>query len=572
MTALHRDQSPSNGGVHVIHAFEFANSTVRNAYSYTSSDIGKIARQTDDNSFYIVLSVSPTFLQIASGGSPSGSAGGDLGGTYPNPTVTDLTIASQVQGSILYFNGSSWVQLSPGTDGYFLQTNGSGFNPEWTSTVSGSAVPTGPAGGDLSGTYPNPQVSNLTISGEQEGSILYNDGLGWIQLSPGVDGYVLTTHSTGEAPTWSHSLSLSNSLPADVDTNPASSGNSFNAARIDHKHDISTGVPGTISIGDSATEGSATSIARSDHTHALTSPAVPANVTKAAASAGAATTVARSDHKHDITTATASSIGTANAEGSSSSLARADHTHAVTDFSITSQAQGDVLFFNGSNWVRLAAGTDGYVLTTHGAGQNPTWAIDISDFPTGPAGGDLSGTYPNPEVSNLTISGEQEGSILYNDGLGWVQLSPGSDGYVLTTHGASQNPTWSINSPGNFNANVNANNWDLDNVRTVTFNQEFDNGTAGVADTINWLVAQKQKTTLSDNCTLTFIAPLGPCNLVLKVVQDGSGGNAITWPSTTRWPGGTDPTITSTGDAIDIISFYFDGTNYYGVGSLNFAA
>ena len=40
---------------------------------------------------------------------------------------------------------------------------------------------------------------------------------------------------------------------------------------------------------------------------------------------------------------------------------------------ITGQTQGDVLYFDGSSWVRLAAGTVGEVLQTGGAGANPTW-------------------------------------------------------------------------------------------------------------------------------------------------------------------------------------------------------
>lgn len=46
---------------------------------------------------------------------------------------------------------------------------------------------------------------------------------------------------------------------------------------------------------------------------------------------------------------------------------------AVTDLTITNEAQGDVLYFDGSNWVRLAAGTSGYYLKTQGAGANPMW-------------------------------------------------------------------------------------------------------------------------------------------------------------------------------------------------------
>jgi len=46
----------------------------------------------------------------------------------------------------------------------------------------------------------------------------------------------------------------------------------------------------------------------------------------------------------------------------------------VTDLTITSEAQGDVLYRNASNWVRLGAGTNGQFLMTQGAAANPTWA------------------------------------------------------------------------------------------------------------------------------------------------------------------------------------------------------
>ena len=58
----------------------------------------------------------------------------------------------------------------------------------------------------------------------------------------------------------------------------------------------------------------------------LTSVA-PDDVTKAAAAVGVATDAARADHKHDISTATVGAIGTANTEGAATSMARSDHTH-----------------------------------------------------------------------------------------------------------------------------------------------------------------------------------------------------------------------------------------------------
>ena len=42
--------------------------------------------------------------------------------------------------------------------------------------------------------------------------------------------------------------------------------------------------------------------------------------------------------------------------------------------SIAGLAQGDVLYYNGTAWVRLGAGTSGQFLKTNGTGANPAWA------------------------------------------------------------------------------------------------------------------------------------------------------------------------------------------------------
>jgi len=58
----------------------------------------------------------------------------------------------------------------------------------------------------------------------------------------------------------------------------------------------------------------------------------------------------------------------------------------VTDGKIAAPAtpaQGDILYYNGTTWVVLTAGTNGYVLTTGGTGANPSWAA-------GGSGGGLS--------------------------------------------------------------------------------------------------------------------------------------------------------------------------------------
>lgn len=45
-----------------------------------------------------------------------------------------------------------------------------------------------------------------------------------------------------------------------------------------------------------------------------------------------------------------------------------------TDIAMGSDAQGDVLYYNGTDWARLGAGTSGQFLKTNGAGANPAWA------------------------------------------------------------------------------------------------------------------------------------------------------------------------------------------------------
>lgn len=103
------------------------------------------------------------------------------------------------------------------------------------------------------------------------------------------------------------------------------------------------------------------------------------------------------------------------------------------------------------------------------------------------------------------------------------------------------------------------------------FDAEVDNGNSGTAKTIDWTAGNKQKITLTGNCTFTFTAPSGPANLILRLIQDGTGSKTVTWPATVKWPEGTAPTLSTAASSVDIVSFYWDGTNYHGQASLAFA-
>jgi len=74
------------------------------------------------------------------------------------------------------------------------------------------------------------------------------------------------------------------------------------------------------------------------------------------------------------------------------------------------------------------------------------------------------------------------------------------------------------------------------------------------------------------NEVFTFTAPTKPGVYTMSLKQDGTGSRTATFPATVKWAGGTAPTLTTTATTgYDIISFRFDGTNYYGIGSLNFS-
>ncbi|MGB2185104.1 MAG: hypothetical protein ACPH5P_00345 [Akkermansiaceae bacterium] len=72
------------------------------------------------------------------------------------------------------------------------------------------------------------------------------------------------------------------------------------------------------------------------------------------------------------------------------------------------------------------------------------------------------------------------------------------------------------------------------------------------------------------NTTLTLTASQ-PGDFVLKLAQDATGSRTVTWPANVKWPGGVAPTLTAAANAVDIIRFYYDGTDFFGTYQTNFS-
>lgn len=111
---------------------------------------------------------------------------------------------------------------------------------------------------------------------------------------------------------------------------------------------------------------------------------------------------------------------------------------------------------------------------------------------------------------------------------------------------------------------------DIDVVGHI-YGTEVDDGNSSTADTIDWGAGNFHKSTMTGNCTYTFTAPDGDGRFQLMLVQDGTGSRTATWPAAVKWPSGTAPTLSTAANSIDIITFYYDGTSYYGVDSLDFS-
>ena len=91
--------------------------------------------------------------------------------------------------------------------------------------------------------------------------------------------------------------------------------------------------------------------------------------------------------------------------------------------------------------------------------------------------------------------------------------------------------------------------------------------------TVDWNDGNVQSLTLStSSTTLTFDNGQAGGEYKLIVKQDGTGGRALVWPSGISWPGGTAPTLTTTANGVDMVTFVYDGTKYLGTASTNYKA
>lgn len=119
-----------------------------------------------------------------------------------------------------------------------------------------------------------------------------------------------------------------------------------------------------------------------------------------------------------------------------------------SDFSISGQAQGDILYFDGTNWVRLPPGTAGQRLETQGAGADPTWENEQSNLT-----GDVTSVgLTTTTVTNANLTGDVtsvgNAATIPSDTITVAMLADGTDGELITWDAAGGAATVAVGTAG----------------------------------------------------------------------------------------------------------------------------
>ena len=170
-----------------------------------------------------------------------------------------IALTGNVQGSIMYYNGTDWVQLSPGTSGDGLKSQGSGQNVAWGAVTSTGDFANG---GDTA-------TANRTLGNNDNYAMGFEtNAINWLNINtdgiPQITGGLSANFDTAGVGT-----TLSAGIDASVTTIPITS---------------STGFPATGTVGVGTEEITYTGVAG----NTLTGGTRGANSTTAAAHLSAA--------------------------------------------------------------------------------------------------------------------------------------------------------------------------------------------------------------------------------------------------------------------------------------------
>ncbi len=90
---------------------------------------------------------------------------------------------------------------------------------------------------------------------------------------------------------------------------------------------------------------------------------------------------------------------------------------------------------------------------------------------------------------------------------------------------------------------------------------------------VDWFNGNAQMVQLTNGAnaiTFTSAQPGGRYLLEIKQPASGAAGT-VTWDANVRWSGSVPPTLTATNSQTDLVTLYYNGTNFMAVASLDYA-
>ena len=297
-----------------------------------------------------------SFGTIDIAGATIGAVGGDIEGTIAN---------AQIKANVV---GIAEINVTDGTSGQALITNGSG-------TLSFGDVLTDPAlGGHLSGTTSNATIRDDTITSGMLTTALKNFTVDEFVGAAAQTTFTLTA-AVGSVnallvyvdgivqPTTAYSLPSTTSIQFTV-APPVSA-----VIRCLHLGFQSTvGVPSDGAVTTAKLAANAVTSAKILDGTIATGDIADDAITEAKIYAQTITNAS-------ILPGTIRSQEIANATITGTDMAA--NSIDGTKIALGGDAQGDVMYYDGTNWARLGPGTANYVLKTAGASANPSW-VDVS--------------------------------------------------------------------------------------------------------------------------------------------------------------------------------------------------
>lgn len=313
--------------------------------------------------------------------------------------LNDTVITAAAAGDVLFYDGTNYINLGIGTAGQSLQVNAGGTAPEWATPAAG--VTTFAA------------LSDTNITGAAAGDVLYFDGTDYVNLGLGTAGQMLVVNAGATAPEWvtggagGANLSLNN----------------IGALTLDVESDSGTNVTLPAATNVAAGLMPAADKAKSDFvtvTQAVNLDTVESNLADLVSLSGLIA------GNTNFGLAFTGNIIPDNSTIYSAiqSLETYAETHdtlaELNDTNITGAAAGDLLFFDGTDYINLGIGTAGQTLQVNGAGNAPEWGAA--------AGGGANLTLNNITASTLDVESDSGTNVTLPSATGALAgLMPAAD-------------------------------------------------------------------------------------------------------------------------------------------------